>query len=187
MAARLEAALKHQRAITVVSLLVMTLMAWGWLVAGAGTGMPPLVSLTPSASGGHDSQMAMGAAPVWSVGLATVTFFMWWVMMVAMMLPSATPVVLLSARVASRSGRTARPATEAFVAGYLASWGGFSLLATALQLVLVRAALAHGLGIDQVLAHHHVVAAGRSLPAQPTEGSVLAALPQPGPIPEPQL
>ena len=50
----------------------------------------------------------------WSAGYAVLMFSMWWVMMVAMMLPSAAPMLLLFARVNSKrqSGRStagARP------------------------------------------------------------------------------
>jgi predicted metal-binding membrane protein len=60
---------------------------------------------------------------------------MWWVMMVAMMLPSATPVLLLFARVQRKAHADAVPWVPAalFAAGYLLAWGGFSLAATALQ------------------------------------------------------
>lgn len=59
---------------------------------------------------------------------------MWVVMMVAMMLPSAAPAVLLYARVHRHAVSGKAPPTGAFLAGYLACWSGFALLATALQL-----------------------------------------------------
>jgi predicted metal-binding membrane protein len=56
-------------------------------------------------------------------------------MMVAMMLPSAAPMILLFALVNRRSreqGASYVP-TACFAAGYLIVWGGFSLAATLLQ------------------------------------------------------
>jgi predicted metal-binding membrane protein len=63
---------------------------------------------------------------------------MWAAMMVAMMLPAASPMVLLYARVvrqAERQGRMANApaAIAAFASAYLALWILFSLLAVALQ------------------------------------------------------
>ena len=64
---------------------------------------------------------------------------MWWVMMVAMMLPSATMMIMTVARVSSRRGDRAAPVL--FASGYLIAWGGFSILATGLQFALETLAL----------------------------------------------
>jgi predicted metal-binding membrane protein len=69
---------------------------------------------------------------------------MWAVMMVAMMLPSAAPVVLLFAALERRRGRLGR--TAAFVAGYLVLWSGFSAAAAALQWALQRIAITNAAG-----------------------------------------
>jgi predicted metal-binding membrane protein len=63
---------------------------------------------------------------------------MWWVMMVAMMIPAASPTILLYAQVHRHSsGPEPAPPTAAFLAGYLACWLGFSLIAAGLQLWLI--------------------------------------------------
>jgi len=69
-----------------------------------------------------------GMAPGWPLVAA-----MWSAMMVAMMVPSAAPAILLYATVHRRS-QGSPPPTAAFLAGYLACWLGFSLLAAWLQL-----------------------------------------------------
>ena len=79
----------------------------------------------------------MAPSPSWPLVAA-----MWAVMMVAMMLPSAAPAILLYGAVHRRSLRVGTPPTAAFLAGYLACWTGFALLAAALQVALERAALA---------------------------------------------
>lgn len=84
----------------------------------------------------------------WSIGYAVVMFFMWWIMMIAMMTPSAAPLVLLYARVYRHEQRLGKlpvgvVPTFVFVLGYLLSWGCFSLVATALQRGLERADLLH--------------------------------------------
>jgi predicted metal-binding membrane protein len=60
------------------------------------------------------------------------------VMMVAMMLPAASPVILLYSR-AVGTLQGSRPATGWFLAGYLGVWGVFSLAAALLQDWLQRA------------------------------------------------
>ncbi len=62
---------------------------------------------------------------------------MWAAMMVAMMLPSAAPAILLYATVHRRSSAGAPP-TLAFLIGYLACWTAFALLAAALQLAIAE-------------------------------------------------
>jgi predicted metal-binding membrane protein len=63
---------------------------------------------------------------------------MWWVMMVAMMIPAAAPTILLYARVHRHSnGIESAPPTAAFLAGYLACWLGFALIAAGLQSWLI--------------------------------------------------
>lgn len=85
----------------------------------------------------------MGGGPQWTWVRLSITFLMWWVMMVAMMLPSAAPTILLYAKAfGARSPETqtcatpAAPSSGSFMLGYLLAWGGFSLLATLLQVGL---------------------------------------------------
>jgi len=68
---------------------------------------------------------------------------MWVVMMVGMMLPSATPATLIFAGIARKAARDGQivAATAWFVAGYLSIWTGFSLAATGAQWALDQAAL----------------------------------------------
>jgi predicted metal-binding membrane protein len=73
---------------------------------------------------------------VWDLPHLTLLWAMWAVMMVAMMLPSATPMLLLYGVVARRSeapGSAASRRIYALAAGYLVMWASFSLAATALQ------------------------------------------------------
>jgi predicted metal-binding membrane protein len=76
--------------------------------------------------------MAMSMMEDWSLATFTLTFSMWWVMMLGMMLPSAAPMIVTFATI-NRSkvarGQNFVP-TPVFVAGYLTIWGAFSLFAT---------------------------------------------------------
>ncbi|MEJ1160074.1 DUF2182 domain-containing protein [Prosthecomicrobium sp. N25] len=113
-------------------------MAWLAVLLGIGTGMSA-IEMTRMA--GMDGWLMTPA--VWSASYGLLVFAMWWVMMAAMMLPSAWPMLLLFARVNRRSGTPADrlAATGLFGLGYLAAWGGFSLLATGLQAGLEQARL----------------------------------------------
>jgi predicted metal-binding membrane protein len=114
------------------ALTVLTLLAWLALLGGAGTGMDPI------AMSGWLMQATPLAPATWTLSYWLIAFFMWASMMVAMMLPSASPMVLLYARVVRRAeseGRAMRAsaAVTAFASGYVAVWILFSGLAVALQ------------------------------------------------------
>jgi len=73
-----------------------------------------------------------------------LTFMMWSVMMVAMMLPSASPMILTYAAIARR--QTAAPAYSPwlFAGSYVAVWTLFSAGATAGQLLLQNSSMLDG-------------------------------------------
>jgi predicted metal-binding membrane protein len=78
--------------------------------------------------------------PVWDAPHLLLLFLMWTVMMVAMMLPSVSPLLLIYHGVATRTPAPGyRPAYVYAVAlGYLGIWAVFSAAATMLQRVLTR-------------------------------------------------
>jgi predicted metal-binding membrane protein len=137
----LERVLRRDRLILVAALLAVTVIAWIWVALGAGTGMSA-IGMTRRSGMPHISAMMMEPA-VWTPSYAALMFAMWWVMMVAMMLPSATPMLLLFARVNRKEKAGDRPfvPTGIFAAGYLAAWGAFSALATGLQWLLEQLGL----------------------------------------------
>lgn len=142
MTGRLEGALARPRLLSVIALAVLILLAWAWLLAGAGMEMRAdpagqAVMHMPSMSG-HQMPTERGGG---GFDHALLTFAMWWVMMVAMMLPSASPMILLHARVAAQGGRSVPVVNLSFLLGYLIVWGFFALCATALQLSLSRSGL----------------------------------------------
>ncbi len=79
----------------------------------------------------------------WSAWDGVLGFVMWSVMMVAMMVPSVSPTLLLFAKVnrARRERDDPFVPTFVFLAGYLAAWTAFSAVATALQAALHAAAV----------------------------------------------
>jgi predicted metal-binding membrane protein len=124
----LEAALQHERAVTSVLVLV-TLASWTWIVLMA-----------------HDMYGTMLGASAWmmtahwDVVHLLLLWAMWAVMMIAMMLPSAAPLVLLYASaLRARGDRQASRNVYALAGGYLLVWGVFSVAATVLQRMLASA------------------------------------------------
>jgi predicted metal-binding membrane protein len=126
-----QGAMRRERVLVVCGLLAVIGMAWAYLLTGAGT-MQEM----------GDMLMPMSSGP-WTLAHALVMFVMWAVMMAAMMLPSAAPMILLYSTIAY--GRTARGESVAgsavFTAGYVTVWAGFSLAAVSLQFGLEAAAL----------------------------------------------
>jgi predicted metal-binding membrane protein len=76
-------------------------------------------------------------------GTFALTFVMWAVMMVGMMLPGTAPTILLYGALVRKNGERGAvlPAVWIFTSGYLAVWMVFSLVATLLQVALEQAAL----------------------------------------------
>ena len=127
----LEGVLRRDRMIVGAALVGVIAIAWIWIVIGAGTGMSTVGMTRRSGMPGMTGMMMEPAA--WTLAYAAVMFVMWWVMMAAMMLPGAAPILLLFARVnrAEKAGNRPFVGTGIFAAGYLAAWGGFSMLTTA--------------------------------------------------------
>jgi len=112
----------------VLSIISMCVLAWAYLIHLAAT-TPPMTS------GATAMSLAMPSSHAWGLPDFTAMFVMWSVMMVAMMLPSATPVILLYAKINRNRelhGRT-RNSVGLFIGGYLLVWIGFSIFATLLN------------------------------------------------------
>ena len=75
----------------------------------------------------------------WSAGELVAVFIMWAVMMAAMMLPTAMPMVSVFGTLNRRRGKAGR--TIAFVAGYFALWAAFAAAATGAQWALQTSGL----------------------------------------------
>ncbi len=137
-----EAALRRDRLIVIAALVAVIALSWAYLLAGAGMGMSGLEMTRMSQhelTGNVDHAAKMHPA-AWTPGYAALMFSMWWVMMIAMMLPSAAPLMLVFATVNRRQRATGRPhvAMAIFASGYLAAWGAYSLAGVLLQWVFER-------------------------------------------------
>jgi len=121
---------RRDRIAILTSIGGITALAWLYLAVAA-AGMSDM-----------DPAMPMGVHR-WTPLDFALMFLMWTVMMVGMMLPTATPMALVYAAVARKAAQQGTPLapTSVFVAGYLAIWTAFSLAATCAQWTLERAAL----------------------------------------------
>jgi predicted metal-binding membrane protein len=79
----------------------------------------------------------------WELFDLLLVFLMWAIMMLAMMLPSAAPMILVFAALdrQRREGASHVQRVCAFVAGYVTVWTGFSIFATLVQWGLLEARL----------------------------------------------
>ena len=120
---------RHDRIIVVAALGAVVVLAWGLLLAGTAMDMP-------------DARAGEHTADAGSLGRFLALWLMWAVMMVAMMLPSAAPTILLFAALTrTRASASPLPPTAGFAAGYVLLWGVFSLVATLANMALEHAAL----------------------------------------------
>ena len=118
-----EHALRYDLASAVVLLVVLPAVCWLWIVVMARDMYGPMTGAS-----------AWMMTANWDGPHLVLLWVMWTVMMMGMMLPSASPLVLLYGAIARRSAQgTAARQIYALVAGYLIVWTVFSLGATALQ------------------------------------------------------
>ena len=133
----IESVLKRDRAVVVAGLVAISALAWGYMVREANamvqTGVCKCAGMKMS---GPDMQS-------WSASTLIPLFLMWTEMMVAMMTPSAAPMILTFATVNRRRSEQEQPfvPTGIFLLGYLAIWAVFSALAAVAQWILHSTAL----------------------------------------------
>ncbi len=127
----LEALLKRDRAIVASGLVAISALAWAYIVY-LSWDMKQI-----------DMGMPMPLMQAWNVLDLVLLFVMWAVMMVAMMVPSAAPLMLIFAAAHRKRQERQDPfvPTVVFLMGYLLVWTGFSALATLTQWGLHTAAL----------------------------------------------
>jgi len=125
----LEATLRRDRAVVAAGLLGLAALAWVYVVRMAAA-MPSGMMPMPGMAAGGDPGLG------WLAG-------MWAVMMVAMMLPSAAPTILLFASVSRRRRLQGQPAVPVlvFTLGYLLVWTVYAVVAASAQWKLHHMAL----------------------------------------------
>jgi predicted metal-binding membrane protein len=128
----LETLLRRERLIVSGCLIIMVVASWLYLfhakAAMPDMSMPGMVML--------DTQD-------WGANTILLLFIMWAVMMVAMMVPSAAPMILSFLTVNQRRSAAARPLVPVglFLLGYLMLWTAYSAVATLAEWGLHEATL----------------------------------------------
>lgn len=121
-------ALQRDRRIVLAGIIGICLLSWLYLLHLAAN-MGPGTAMSP--------------APAWETTELLFLFFMWAIMMVAMMIPSASPMILLftDTRRMRREGADALGPAVLFTLGYVTVWTGFSAAAALAQWSLHALAL----------------------------------------------
>jgi predicted metal-binding membrane protein len=135
----LGAVLRRERWVTLAGIAALAAVAWVVLARmAAGVGGSAMDGMSTSGA-----VMSRPSPAPWAVPELAALVVMWAIMMVAMMVPAAAPMVLLFAGTMRRRAARAEPAvaTPVFLSGYLLVWAAFSVAAGSAQWALHRAAL----------------------------------------------
>ena len=116
----LEKILNNDRLIIIAGIGVVSLIAWTYMAK---------MSMTTG------SLISVHAAHPWKINDLVSHFIMWVIMMTAMMLPTAGPMILTFSLISRKRRQNQQPyvKTSLFVMGYLMVSAGFSFLMTLLQ------------------------------------------------------
>ena len=121
--AALEIIVQRDRLVLLLGLIGISALAWAYTIA-------------LSADAGHGAHAVILAQPrAWTGADLAMTFGMWTVMMLAMMLPTAAPMVLSLAKISRGQSVSTNPVAPAtgFLLGYAIVLSAFSLVAAAMQ------------------------------------------------------
>jgi predicted metal-binding membrane protein len=132
-ASRLGAVFARPKALA--AFCVMALAALGWLTLGLlYSGMSQVEAMC---------RALIPSSAVWGAGGFAIVGLMWSAMTLAMMLPSASPMILTYAEIGDTAARKGERIVSPFVlaAGYMLVWLGFAAAATLAQFAFTRAAL----------------------------------------------
>jgi len=123
----LDRRLRRDRAIVGAALLAIALVAWLYLVH--------LSATMPGMDMADMPRMAMPRAHAWDPLDVGLLFIMWAVMMIAMMVPAAAPMVLTFAMVQRQRQEQDRAtvATVVFLLGYALVWTAYAAVAALAQ------------------------------------------------------
>jgi predicted metal-binding membrane protein len=126
--------------VAVLCVVVLAVLGWVYLallLAGMG-----------GSFGGYAAGMVQALCRplpdgTWTAGSIAIVASMWGAMTLAMMLPSAAPMIMTYAGIADTAAHKGERIVSPFVlaAGYTAVWLGFAIIATLVQIAITRAAL----------------------------------------------
>lgn len=117
---------------------IAVLVAAGWIYLGLMVAGMSGIGLLEALC-----QPSFGAQGGWSAAQAGLVLSMWCAMALAMMLPTAGPMILTYTELAETAARKGEPATSPLIltAGYVLVWLGVAVALAALQMLLVRIAI----------------------------------------------
>jgi len=130
-ASRLGAVFARPKVLAIVCVVALTALGWlglGWMYSGTG---PFEVLCRPLAT------------PAWYAGGFALVALMWAAMTLAMMLPTAGPMILTYAEIADTAAKKGETIVSPLIlaAGYLVMWLGYAVVATIAQVAFTRLAL----------------------------------------------
>tara|TARA_A100001388_G_scaffold133125_1_gene98641 strand:+ start:790 stop:1626 length:837 start_codon:yes stop_codon:yes gene_type:complete len=137
---KLSIVLEKDNLIVYLSIFLIVIITGLYTIFGIGMPMSAIemtkMSGIFSMSSSMEMNMNMGSNNMdmknrWSISMAMSMFLMWWLMMIAMMTPSAAPTLLLfhNLKKIGSEGKKALSYTYLFLFGYLIIWAIFSLIA----------------------------------------------------------
>ncbi len=137
---KLSIVLEKDNLIVYLSIFLIVIITGLYTIFGIGMPMSAIemtkMSGIFSMSSSMEMNMNMGSNNMdmknrWSISMAISMFLMWWLMMIAMMTPSAAPTLLLfhNLKKIGSEGKKALSYTYLFLFGYLIIWAIFSLIA----------------------------------------------------------
>ena len=137
---KLSTVLEKDNLIVYLSIFLIVIITGLYTIFGIGMPMSAIemtkMSGIFSMSSSMEMNMNMGSNNMdmknrWSISMAMSMFLMWWLMMIAMMTPSAAPTLLLfhNLKKIGSEGKKALSYTYLFLFGYLIIWAIFSLIA----------------------------------------------------------
>ena len=142
--------------------VALSLMAWALLVWSVANMSSPVVAL----------MMPMNTS--WSIQQGLAVWLMWSVMMVAMMLPSAIPVISAHRRLAAQRDPRTPDASLWFLSAYLLAWALFSVAAVVLQWGFQRAdVLSHMLKLESGMIGGGILVAAGAFQLTPPKAACL--------------
>ena len=134
----------HRRPLLAATLARPKAIATGCVVALAALGWGTLAIMAATGGSGGSLWAALCGPAATAAGATDVLlgFLMWGAMVLAMMLPTAGPMVLTYADIAETAARKGEPivSPSLLAAGYVAIWLGFALVAAAVQAAIAQPA-----------------------------------------------
>jgi predicted metal-binding membrane protein len=152
----------RERRNAIAALVALSLIGWALILWSAANMSSPVVAL----------MMPMDTR--WALSEIIAVWLMWAVMMGAMMLPSAIPMLVTYRRVAARQTPQTQSSHRWFLAAYLLAWAMFSVAAALLQWGFQRAdVLSHMLKLHGSLIGGSILIAAGAYQLTPLKAACL--------------